>query len=1308
MANIKIGTRMTLTEALETDNTPTMPIRLSLSDALKFEEENPKPQPLTPAGKVLEVLKGVPRGFENIASGVGATVQWLGEIITETDEDYTQYTIHGKPIQESKMGKTIARWGNTAYDFWKEEAQRGIEAADPNIFRGSFMQNPSWVRGVATVAEAIPSLATATVVTFATGNPIAGAASLGLLEGSGQYIEARQADKSVGFSSGVGLLSTVGNTILEIIPLTRFLRGGAGKLPKDIFVGAIQEGTEEVLQALWTNMIARIGYDKTRDLTQGMVEGFIGGAGSGGMIGGITSGRGIKTDTLVKEALVRGATPEQIETMQEAVKEQIVSKADEINEVLETTEAPTMPKIAKIEERIAPKAPEAIVDIAPEEKVVEKAILEEIPSKEIVAEKIARNEELTPIEKEAFPDLAELEKKILFLREKESLTESEQKRLDDLLGQVGVEPGEKIKRAPPARKIVGEEPAEFVRARETTILKRRIQDIAKGARIGTITTKQQIKQVQTELIETIEKSGIEAKDKAKFIKTIKNIQTKEQLAEALPDIIDTVTRLKIAAEKRWISAKITKELKTTKPLKKGQKRVGKYDYEGNKTFDNIRRINKLTQSKAQVELDAIPEEGLSYTDLVKARMLSLKANGASASTELHNQVLNDILAMKQAGSEAKNEADFQKRMERQEKVDSALSAIDKIKADKKTIKTKIGNIYRQGFSNIYSMMNSIFGKEFAEQYDPEIKENARDTAVFLKIQSMTKEVSRTYDEKNAFKALETLARKDYKITDIEGLTIELSKLDLIDIYNSLKNDLGRKRYDNAFGKEQVDVLMGELSQADTLFGDFLQKTVQGYRPIYNKRNIEITGRDAGLVENYWPFTSEFQVDVFDDIRIQGETPKALKERAKSSKIIPVPRNAWLKAQKHIAQGEHLDNLSREYETLKRLFSDRKVKHSIKEKFGDNVYNVLINQIDNISLNAQTKKVDAVSKWFGYAINNWVTAKIALNPSTYIRQLMSVGNYIENMDSTAWANGFLEGISNPKKTFDFMWKNAPFLEARFNRGYSEALKNAIDGAEKLSVNWGSYTKFLSSLARSGDITAIVYGGFPLVQAELAKHGNTKRAIEVFEKSTLKSQQSGLSSSISQFQNSRNPFARLFLAFKNTSNQYFRKMADAIISRANGDISNTQFAKTMTIYAVIQPIMYASSGFLLRQAIKSLGDLIFDREGEDREESMQKLFLAIMTQLAVAPVNAIPIIDDIMTFSIRRLTGQKAWKVMSTPFLDDLAMGIQKLSKKEPTAEDYLKATSSILEPTTAAPINTFIRYYEYIIGKKSKRKGAPRI
>ena len=357
----------------------------------------------------------------------------------------------------------------------------------------------------------------------------------------------------------------------------------------------------------------------------------------------------------------------------------------------------------------------------------------------------------------------------------------------------------------------------------------------------------------------------------------------------------------------------------------------------------------------------------------------------------------------------------------------------------------------------------------------------------------------------------------------------------------------------------------------------------------------------------------------------------------------------------------------------------------------------MDQIENVSLHKQSAKIDAVSEWFGIAINNWVTSKIALNPSTYVRQLMSVGNYIENMSSLEWVKGFKEGISSPKETFDFMWKNAPFLEARFNKGYSEALARAMQGAEQLNVTWGNYTKFLSSLARYGDITAIIYGGYPVVKAELAKGKSMQEAIKTFERATLKAQQSGLGSSISQFQNSRNPFARLFLAFKNTSNQYFRKMVDAVISFQNGDISGSQFAKTMTIYAVIQPTLYAASGFLLKQAYKEIGQLA---RGIDRDDEILKgLALEIITQMAVSLVNAIPVIDDVAMFATRKLTGQKVYQVFSTPLFDELEKAGRKLAKEQVEAKDYLEATASILEPVTALPINVYLRIYKYLMEKK---------
>lgn len=296
------------------------------------EEENPS--------LIKETLKAIPRGFENLAAGIGATTKWIGDISGKTTKrDY-----------ERVIANKMSEWGKNASDFWREEAQRGIEAPNPEIFKGSFIQNPSWTRATATMAESIPSLAGATAVSFITGNPLLGAASLGLVEGSEQYMEAREAGKSVEFASKLGALSSIGNTILEVIPLTRFLRGGSKKLGKDIFIGAIQEGGEEALQAIWNNSIAKLGYDKTRSLADGMIEGFIAGAGSGGVLGGITSGRGIQVDNLKKEAIEKGITENELEVMQNSMANQIINNSEKIENILSKSANWIKAKMWKVKE----------------------------------------------------------------------------------------------------------------------------------------------------------------------------------------------------------------------------------------------------------------------------------------------------------------------------------------------------------------------------------------------------------------------------------------------------------------------------------------------------------------------------------------------------------------------------------------------------------------------------------------------------------------------------------------------------------------------------------------------------------------------------------------------------------------------------------------------------------------------------------------------------------------------------------------------------------------------------------------------
>jgi len=833
---------------------------------------------------------------------------------------------------------------------------------------------------------------------------------------------------------------------------------------------------------------------------------------------------------------------------------------------------------------------------------------------------------------------------------------------------------------------------------ETTLLKDRIRDYARGIREGRIDLRKDAKGAVNQFETFLRESGIPAKDYKKFVPEMRNIATAKDpvraFSEKFPDIQRRINNYVESEVKRGIQTQIQRELKYTKPLKVGDRRIAKYDYESNKFFEGLRENNKLNQEQSAEKLRQLPQEGLSEMDKINARFLSLKENGMKSSVELNEQVLRDIEEMKRIGREAKDTDDFLKRLNRAEKVDEMSISIDKIKGTEQFI-NKMQNAYLRGVANTKSMLNAIGGKEMAEKYDPKLLQNKKDTAIFQSERELIRGVSEDLgidNPKKLYKELINMESEKFPATDVEGLTHEYTRTQLMDIYNSIKNPTIKERYHNAFGENQVNQLLHNLTENEIKAADRMMEQVQKYREILNRRNIEITGRDLGTVENYWPSTAEFQPNVFDDIRLQGETPSAMKARSHSVNVFPRPESAWLKTLKHINQAEHVKHLSRRYEELRRLFTDRKIKKQVIDKFGEKVYGDLMAHVDQISLNKFKEKLDVIGSVIDGAINNWVKAKI-VSPTVPARQLGSMSNYAENMPSAEWAKGFMEGLTSPKKTFDYMWKNNPFLEARFNQGYSEALKDVMQGANHLKVNAGRFTSLFTLPVRAGDITAIIYGGYPYFKHTLKKTGSLQKARDAFENATLEAQQAGVSSALSLAQNSPNPAMRTLFRFKNTLNQYLRKTADAIINFRNNEISAGELAKKITLYNVIQPMLYVLIGAGVVGGTKSIGKIM---RGEEIDPDFNKVADDILMEMALQPFGAIPIIDDIAEYSYRHFTGKPKYGVFQTPVLDDVQKAMYKMSKKEITLEDYLETFGVAGEVGFGVPITAIIRYKKYLM------------
>ena len=276
--------------------------------------------PEEPDGYVETFGKGVVRGAEGIVGGVGDMAQWAGEVTG------------AEPLAEAGSGLS---------DYMSEAASQGWAAPDSETFSGTFMQNPSVKRAFGIIGEAFPSmgfgmgvgsLARMAGMSIKAASMVAGS-GLASLEGSGSYVESRDKGKDIGESSFYGALATGGTALLEATAIGKLfsIKGsrllGAAK-------GAVIEGTQEVAQTGWQNLIAKVGYDDARNLADGMIESFIGGAGVGGTTGAFTAtaeeakDNDDKNKEAEENALEKGVTPEELKGLEKELIQEVLNLQD--------------------------------------------------------------------------------------------------------------------------------------------------------------------------------------------------------------------------------------------------------------------------------------------------------------------------------------------------------------------------------------------------------------------------------------------------------------------------------------------------------------------------------------------------------------------------------------------------------------------------------------------------------------------------------------------------------------------------------------------------------------------------------------------------------------------------------------------------------------------------------------------------------------------------------------------------------------------------------------------------------------------
>lgn len=816
-------------------------------------------------------------------------------------------------------------------------------------------------------------------------------------------------------------------------------------------------------------------------------------------------------------------------------------------------------------------------------------------------------------------------------------------------------------------------------------LKRIDSDYRKILNKSLTNQRKDIAQKQTDVINYIKEQPISNEHKFRLINEVKKANKETAYENAIKEVKRRAEGYYEQEQKKILASQIKKEIRKSKPSKVTQQR---YDYETNKLFQALREYNKFNQEQASEELNKFIDEEMSNVDLIKMRFLNYKANGMSSSTQLMEKVLDDILQAKRLGTMLKDQAEMEAKINKEELKQEAIAAIQANTADKDKFKTKFTNLYRRGFTNLYSMINSISSRKLAERFEMETVLNDADVTYYRHTDTFTKKAMDIFGVKSRGDLLNKFADMGEVIDTIyaeNGNRYDLTKLDIVDIYNAIKNEKTRANYLAAYGEEQVMRVLNLLNQQERFFADAMMEDINSLYPETNKVYVETYGMDLKKVENYWPATSDRikETDLLGDFYAQQETPSFYKERVKG-RVTPLPKNAWEKYLKHVNESIYMVKVARKYKELSDTFKSSRVRNQIENKYGKAVYNELMEQINSISLNSKSASLNYVESAFGSMLNNFVVAKIAVAPTVFAGQLTSITNYSEEVNTVDYYKNFVYGLSHPKEVISFMKKHAgDFLETRYKGGYSEALTRVQREAEqankrkfKILSDKAKYnvTNALTSFVRVGDLGAIMFGGYAEIQSNLKSGMSLEDAIKKFEFDTLRSQQSSNAASLSSFQKSTG-FSRVLLAFKNTQHQYFRKIVDSIIQYQRGEINATQCAKTILNYAVIQGSLY----IIAKNAVKAAMGL---------DDDDDELTDGLLEQLLVGNLDAIPFLSDIAHYAYKRASGEFAGSLLSMPGLDDIERAIMKLYKEDKTIYDWVDIIAPLIEGTTATPVKRY--------------------
>lgn len=284
-----------------------------------------------------EVGKSVVRGSFELGKGITRLLKIYGDWAMD-NRDTSLMT--PKEADEVKRNNFRAQSYVKISEYIEKIWDMGIKAdwlkEDEETFKGSFVENPSMTRALSLSASALPSVGFFGGISKITGSRKVASILLAGADAGDIYFEAREAGESQNKALGLYALGTAGTAALEKYGFDQiFNERVTAPLGKRILKAAMSEGFTETFQTGYQNAVKKYGYDDTQELLEGVVEAFIAGSLSGGVISSADAGY-IKLQRAREKLKEKGASDNALDVIQEEFARELSYHRDTIEPMFQS------------------------------------------------------------------------------------------------------------------------------------------------------------------------------------------------------------------------------------------------------------------------------------------------------------------------------------------------------------------------------------------------------------------------------------------------------------------------------------------------------------------------------------------------------------------------------------------------------------------------------------------------------------------------------------------------------------------------------------------------------------------------------------------------------------------------------------------------------------------------------------------------------------------------------------------------------------------------------------------------------------